>query len=318
MIDLHQELMRIIKEKTPESMNPVDMLSELLSIKKEAAYRRLRNESFLTLDEVVQIAVGLNISLDELIQRKQENEYRISMLRMSGDDLFTGYYQTIVQIINALDIMSINPSSFFYGTNNKPLHSHILKYPTISKFRIFTSDHQFRKESVPKKMSDFVIPHEIRKLEESFIEKIQKITIHNIWSKDLFIPFVTDIQYFLEIGLLSTEEVTLLKNEAIALLKELEKSLLTGKMESGAPFYAYISNTYIDTNYIYMECPFFTACSVNVFGINFYSSTDPELSNNVKEWIESIMKYSTLISGTGLVERMNFINDQYKILDKLK
>ena len=72
---MNAELINILKKRTSEKQNTVDLLMDIVSIGKEAAYRRLRGEIPFTLEEAVSICSRLNVSLDVLAGTKQEDIY---------------------------------------------------------------------------------------------------------------------------------------------------------------------------------------------------------------------------------------------------
>ncbi len=314
MYNINQELIRIIKEKTPEGMNSVDLLYEIIPIRKESLYRRLRGEMPFTLDEATRISVNLEVSLDDLLPHKSKNTYHIKMIK---SDLEGGYTMTMRYLYEILNTITNDQGACVYSaTNNIPLNS-LLKYSTLSKFRIFTHNYQYRKETLPQKMSDFAISPEIRESEISYINKIQQVPVNYIWTKNMMQPFIVDVRYFSEIGLLSKEEVQELKDEALSLLNDMEQDSSSGKMESGFPFTIYLSNNLFDNNCLYAESDSFRSCSVKAFGINLYSSTEPDLCDSTKEWIMSLMKYSVLISKSGIVERVHFFKQQRSLIESL-
>lgn len=64
---LTKYLVQAIKNALGPHRRVAPYLSDLLSLGKEAVYRRLRSEVTFSFDEVVLIAYDLNISLDTLI-----------------------------------------------------------------------------------------------------------------------------------------------------------------------------------------------------------------------------------------------------------
>ncbi|MDR1370763.1 MAG: hypothetical protein LBJ72_11665 [Dysgonamonadaceae bacterium] len=314
MFGLHQEIVRVIKEKTPDGMNPVDVLYEIIPIRKESLYRRLRGEMPFTLDEASRIAVHLGISLDKLLPHKSKDACNVKFVH---DDLKNGDCKTINQIREALITVKKNSEASLYTATNGLPFSHLYKYPTLSKFRIFAQNYQHRKETLPQKMSELVISPQIRESEISYHTMIQQIPINYIWAKNMVQPFVTDIRYFSEINLLSQEEIDKLKEEAYSLLNDLEQDVSAGKMLSGAPFTVFLSNNFFDNNCIYVESHSFRSCFFKIFGIDLLSSTESDLCDKTKEWIWSLMKYSVLISKSGIVERVHFFKQQRNLLDSI-
>jgi hypothetical protein len=58
-----------LKKAIPANLNLADEVSELLEISADSAYRRLRGETDITLEEMVLLAKTYNISLDSIIEK---------------------------------------------------------------------------------------------------------------------------------------------------------------------------------------------------------------------------------------------------------
>ncbi len=303
-----------IRRRLPNKVNLIDFFTEILPMKKEAAYRRLRGEIPLSLGEATQIASYLHLSLDKLLHVKEEETYTSSIIRMNGQNVMDAYCKTIGQIIDALKFMKTDPKSAHYSAINVLPGSHVFRFPTISKFRLFKWAYQCRSTLNPPKLSEIEIPSYVRYLESTYVEVSQHIASYFVFIRDLFVPYIRDIYYFYELGLLSKDEVNLLKEETFQLMDVMEEDISAGATKYGIPFMVYLSNTYFDSSYIYVEGNGFKASSINVFGINYLSSTEAEISDDTKEWIESLIRYSTLISKSGEIEKVNFFNLQRNML----
>ena len=67
--NLQQLLFQQIKVKIPENLSFVHEIAELLEISYDSAYRRIRGEKELSLEELVKLGVRFEISLDALFRR---------------------------------------------------------------------------------------------------------------------------------------------------------------------------------------------------------------------------------------------------------
>ncbi len=317
MSDLQGNFIRLLKEKVPKGINPVNLLTEIIPIKKEGAYLRLRGMQPFTFDEVIKIAEILKISMDDILNSKVSDTYKMGLIRLNSAELYDEYRRMNMEIIETAKIMQLHPDSQLSLAQNRILFTHLLRYPTLSKFRVFKHYYQYRKDVSLPKMSEIVIPTDIRDMEIQIAAEFQKVKILCMWTKDIFEPYVADILYFSEIGLLTRDEVCVLKEEMQSLLDTLAQSVLHGKMESGVSFTAYLLNTYLDANYTYIQADQFRLGAFSLFGINFHSSTNPQFCDNMKEWISSLLKYSVLISKSGAVHRTNFFKRQQNILNTI-
>ena len=70
-IEVQNNLLKKVEEKTEEKL--VDVLSEKLNISNDSAYRRIRGEKIMTLDEILILSTKFNISLDETIGQSKNN-----------------------------------------------------------------------------------------------------------------------------------------------------------------------------------------------------------------------------------------------------
>ena len=64
--DIQTTLFQLIKQKNAGEDSLGNVLSEILSISSDAVYRRLRNETALTIQEVKKLCIYYNISFDAL------------------------------------------------------------------------------------------------------------------------------------------------------------------------------------------------------------------------------------------------------------
>ncbi len=317
MVDLHRSLIGFINSKTSPGTNPVDLLMDILPLKREAAYRRLRGEIPFTLDEAALLAVKLDISLDQLLEYPKNGTYKATMLRMNNPNPLKAYCQTMTQIIDALRFVKSDADPLIISATDLLPTSHLFKYPYLSKFRLFKFMYQCRKETMPCRMSELNLPPEVRQLEECWHKEVQQIPIHYLLTSNLFASCITEIRYFVETGLVSNEEISLMKAECHQFLDDLERDVLSGHLLTGQSFQVHVSNVYFDTTYIVLNSASFKACSINVFGVNYFSSLDDELCDEMGEWIDSLMKYSVLITRSGNIERVDFFSRQRAIVDGL-
>jgi len=72
-----------IKSKLPSHLSLVDALADLLEISNDSAYRRIRGEKVISLEEIAKIASHFKLSVDQLLS-----------LKTSDAKIFSGNYVT--------------------------------------------------------------------------------------------------------------------------------------------------------------------------------------------------------------------------------
>ena len=138
-----------------------------------------------------------------------------------------------------------------------------------------------------------------------------------IWDKMIFSNLVNDIQYFSDIHLLSEENKDNIKEETLLLIDELEELAGRGKSETGNDIRIYISNINFEATYSYLETTSMHLSMIRVYAINSITTQDNEMFGDFKEWIQSLKKFSTLISESGEMQRILFFKKQREIINAL-
>lgn len=72
-----------------------------------------------------------------------------------------------------------------------------------------------------------------------------------------------------------------------------------------------------EATYSYLETSTLQLSLIRVYSINSLTTQDVQMFQSLKEWIQSLKKFSTLISESGEMQRIQFFNQQREIIDAL-
>ena len=145
----------------------------------------------------------------------------------------------------------------------------------------------------------------------------QMKTTDYIWDNTVFEHVVRDIQFFSEIHLVSEEDKELIKDDLLLLTDELEELAGKGKYETGNDVRIYISNIKFDATYSYVATPPSHISMIRIYSINAITTQDDGMFRSLKEWVQSLKKFSTQISESGEMQRIRFFNEQREIINTL-
>ena len=70
--DLQSNLFKVIKGSLPNHISLADKISDILNVSADSAYRRIRGEKPLTLDELKLICESFDTSLDQVLNLKTD------------------------------------------------------------------------------------------------------------------------------------------------------------------------------------------------------------------------------------------------------
>jgi hypothetical protein len=65
--ELQQKVFQTIKSKIPAHLSAADEIAGILEISADSAYRRLRGEKTISLDELYKLCIHYRISLDQML-----------------------------------------------------------------------------------------------------------------------------------------------------------------------------------------------------------------------------------------------------------
>ena len=315
--ELNIGLIEAAKEKMPTGTNLANTLMDILYIGKEAIYRRLRGEVPFTLAEAAVISRKMGISLDKMIGVSFSNNAVFDLNVVHHTNTFETYHDILTKYVDAFDNIREDPTTEMATSSNILPQALYLKHDVLSKFRLFKW--MYQNENIKcKHFDELEIPHKIYNIQKDFVNMTQQMkTTDYIWDNTVFEHVVRDIQFFSEIHLVSEEDKELIKDDLLLLTDELEELAGKGKYETGNDARIYISNIKFDATYSYVATSNSHISMIRIYSINAITTQDDGMFRSLKEWVQSLKKFSTQISESGEMQRIRFFNEQREIINTL-
>lgn len=304
----------VISKLSPD-VSPVWFIMDVLSIGKEAAYRRLRGEVALTLKEAVLLSQRLNLSLDEVIG---ENNGKVRPFRLCLADFGNPReedYCILEEYVDALFRAQYDPSSTLTVLVNTFPQQLYLRYKNILKFFLLKWNYQ-NVAGQAKTYHQVKIPDRMQQIFRSSLEAYMQFTSTCfILDKQIGFSFATNLRYFASVGLVNAAETDMIRKEAHLMLNYLEQLAIIGQYENGNKVYMYVSNTSVDRPCFNIKIQkeylsVFETCILN--GI---ASTDETSYRKMRDWHASRRRLSTLISQSGELQRITFFEELHRQVD---
>ncbi|HYG16347.1 MAG TPA: hypothetical protein VEC12_11390 [Bacteroidia bacterium] len=312
-----------LKELAPANASLADEMAELLDVSSDSAYRRLRGETAITLDEAVILANHFKIPFSAFTENL-EGLVTFRYKHMTDDsDSFYKYLYGLDQTLDKL--LLANDKKMVYGATDIPILNH-LGYREIGSFKMY---HWMRslmgaKSLEDKKFSPGVIPGEMQKVAHSIYKKYKKLPSVEIWSDDLLFPTLKQIEYNWDASLFESRE------SALAVCEDLRKMLrdtcemaVKGSKQTDEPasqqsqnFQLYFSELLIGNNSIMVWADGLKLVFLSHHTFNNINTTDERFCAETEDWINKHLKKATLISGTAEKQRNKFFNSLEKNIDK--
>ena len=315
--ELNTSLIEAVKEKLPLKENLANLLIDTLYIGKEAIYRRLRGEVPFTLEEAALISRKLGVSLDNVIGVCFSSNAVFDLNVVDHEDPFETYYSLLKKYVNVLHALQNDPSSSMGTSSNIIPQTLSLKHKSLSKFRLFKWMYQ-NKHIQCKHFDKVEVPQKIYDIQNDFVSATGHIhSVYYIWDSMIFHHLINDIQYFAGIHLITEEDKHQIKEELLQLTDELEDLASKGKTEAGNSVHIYVSHINFEATYSYLEADSVQLSLIRVYSINSIATQDCGMFLSLKEWIQSLKKFSTMISESGEMQRIQFFQQQREIISTL-
>lgn len=315
--ELNTGLVNAVKEKLPSKDNLANALMDILYIGKEAIYRRLRGEVPFTLTEAAVISRKMGISLDKMIGVSFRDNAVFDMNIVSSDKPFEAYYSILEKQVDLFRSVKEDETSEIGTSSNIIPQTLSLKYNMLSKFRLFKW--MYQNENIKcKHFEEMEIPQKMVEKQKEYSDLVSHIhSVDYIWDNMIFSHLVNDIQYFCSIHLITDEDKDMLKEELFLLIDEMEELSARGKSKAGNDVKIYISNINFEATYSYLDTSSTQLSLIRIYSINSITTQDQEMFRGLKEWIQSLKKFSTLISESGEMQRIQFFKQQREIVSIL-
>ena len=211
--------MKQLKDALPPNISLVDALADLLQLSNDSAYRRLRGETALSIEEISAICRHFKISFDSFINAGADGQVNFSYHPMnSGSSSFKDYLQSLK---STLDSISKFPNAnIIFASEDIPIFHHF-EHPLMAAFKIFYWNKSFLndKELENQKFDTKLVNTELIELARSIYDAYAKIPSIEIWSDDTVNSTIKQIEFYWESGIFKS------KADVLAICDELESML---------------------------------------------------------------------------------------------
>ena len=294
-------------------------LSDTLNIGKESAYRRMKGEINFTFEEIILLSQKIGFSIDSIVGVRQKQNALFNIHMLQDKDPFDIYTDKMAEYSRLFRNGSEKQGAKVrMALNTLPYYLHI-DYEGLSRFRIYKWLYQNQLiKSKTNKFADFTLNPKMLDTHKTFhqdINKIQNFTV--IMDDDVFWSMAKDIEYFYKMGLLTKDDLLTLKSEMYELLVSVEQMATTGTTKYGSKIDLYVSSVSLEASYLHFEYANAQFSQVRIFSISAMDSSDKRLCTIQKDWIESLKKYSVLVSESGEMQRFEYMNKQREYINTI-
>jgi hypothetical protein len=302
-----------LKNQLPENISLADELAEVLNISRDSAYRRIRGETVLSLDETKIICNRYGVSVDELLSTTSDVvSFKLRVLN-SESFPFDKYLQSLYQNLEMISQFETNELTWY--AKDLPIW-HYFQYPRLSAFKLYFWDKTFVSGSKlrSEKYSQNLVSKELINLGVRVWEKYTTVRSTEILNYETLNATLSQIEFAYECGIFkSKEEASELLDDCTLMLNNIQaqaeagmKSTLTKK--GTGEFNIYINEVLIGDNSVLFKLGSKRLVFITANQFNILSTTNAYFCKLMEDYIENIINKSILISHTAERERSKFFH----------
>ena len=229
MGDAQSILFQILKEKIPPGYSIVEEVADLLSVSTDSAYRRIRGQTILSLDETRKICDRYSISLDALLGSQPSS---VTFRYRTIDPVEFNFKAYLEQILSDIQqIKKFEHKKILYTAKDIPLFYHF-EFAELATFKIFFWLKTFMQfpEYKDAKFSLDETDDELMAIGREILEIYVGIPSIEIWNDETIFSALRQIEFYHDSGLF-TESGTaiLLCDKLLELIRHIKQQADNGR-----------------------------------------------------------------------------------------
>jgi hypothetical protein len=305
-----------IKELMPSNISLVDEIAEVLNISNDSAYRRIRGEKPIALDEISKLCIKFKISLDQLLHLNSESVIFTGKLAEPHNFNFELYLQDFLrqhEIIN-----SFEQKELLILPKDVPVY-HYYNFPELAAFKyFFWMKTILRYPDYSKTIfNPSIMTENLMKTGEKILATYNKIPSTEIWNVENINTTLRQIEYYKETNVFAS------KDDVLKIYDCLERSMNYVELQAeagckinqpgkgshqGAPLNLYINDFILGDNTYLPVLNGKKIVFLTHTHLNYMNTKDITFAEYTYQHFQNILHKSTLISVVGEKDRRRFFN----------
>jgi hypothetical protein len=315
---IQEQFVQRLRTMLPPGIGLAEEIAGILGVSVDSAYRRLRGETELTIDEIFRITRKYPVSIDQVFGARGEHvTFSYTKLTNSAENFrqylkrLTGHLRAINQFPNRRIYYVAEEMPLFYSFYSK----------IFAEFKLFYWQRSVLNcpEYQQKEFTHGIIPQELVEIAHQAYNEYLTIPGVEVWTDLTVLTGLRQIGFYYDTGVLSREISLELLNEyrnTIAFVQRNAEDARKSPGDTEETFALYSSDLVLGTNCIYAVTGETAHSYISFNTLNSLSTDNPEFTEETENWMRNLEKKSTLISGVASKQRYQFFNSMFRKIDE--
>jgi hypothetical protein len=313
-IELQQNIFQQVKSKLPADISIVDALAEDLQVSTDSAYRRVRGEKIMSLEETYKLCLKYQVSLDSLMHLTANSYVFTGNFVKSEDFRFDDYLRNVTQQVKYMN--GFEERQMFYLCKDIPLF-HLFAFREIAAFKYYfwMKNILHFPEFSSKKFSIEAYPQEFFELGQQALNYYNNIDSIEVWNIESINSTIRQVEFYHDSNTFTSRDEIIMLYEALEkLINHLEAQATEGfkfrvddpERRPLAGYKMYFNEIVILENSIFATLNESRIAFIVHSVLNVMITRDVNFCENTYRYIQNLIKKSTLISSVSERERIRF------------
>ena len=320
-------LFQRIKELLPPHASLVDTVAGILHVSSDSAYRRIRGETPVVLDEAKALCSHFKLSLDNILNVKSGSTLFQSIRVNTNNYKYELYLKDLIKQLQYIG--SFIHKEIIYRTKDVPLFHNFYYKPLIAFRYFFWMKNVIQHPDFADR--DFELncmSQEIENLSRDLLTEYNKLPSIEIWNTECVNAVITQIEFYRDSGyFVSAADIKTIYDSLEETFNHLKNEVEYGSkfMPEENPeskktnFKFFYNRAMLGDNTIMIVTDRLKTAFLNYDGLNYIQTRDESFCNPLYEDLQNQMKRATLISQTSEKQRNIFFGIMLnKITDRKK
>ncbi len=316
--NIQQIFINKLKDTMPSTVGLAEELADILDVSIDSAYRRIRGETELTIDEVYKITKKYAISIDEVFSNRSDTVTFAYTKLTDSEKNFEHYLTRILthlKTINKFEDIKISYVAeeipIFYSFSTKKFTEFKLFYWQRSVLNVPAYQNQ--------KFEFGFVNEKLIEIAHNCFKEYLTIPSTEIWTTETVLTGLRQVQFYFDSGIINKDQAIELLTEYRTTLEMIQKNAADArknKSDKSETFLLYNSEVVLGTNCIYIKADANNYSYISFNTLNSLTTNNPEFCDETEHWIKNLEKKSNLISGVSEKQRYQFFSTMFKIVDE--
>lgn len=310
-------LFQHLKTLIPAHISLVDEMSSLLNISPDSAYRRIRGEKPISLEETKLICEHYHLSMDQFLHSQSDSVLFTSPPSLSKPNPFEAWLDNLARQLQFLK--SQEKKHLYWLLKDIPMMQHFcIRELAVFKIFLWTKSilHDEQMKGVKFSFNDGRYEEFLEKT-SSIQRAFESIPTTEIWNVESINSSLRQIRFHYEAGSFqSADDAQLLLTKLKELIDHYEVQaehgvkfhIGTDPSTSGVPYNMFVNELILGDNTIYFESSQLRMTFLNHSVLNYVYTMNEGFNRRIFTNLNILINKSTMISKIGEKERATFFN----------